>query len=105
RRVCGLGSPHTFPPSPSPPEVPMLARFRDFFQTQLPDTTSQPLNEQQKRLACAALLIEVAVIDNEFDSEELASVKTILHREFDVPEEELDEMVAMAQHECSESTS
>lgn len=83
----------------------MLARFRDFFQTQLQDATSQPLDEKQKRLACAALLIEVAVIDNEFDSDELASVKRILHREFEVPDEELDELVAMAQHECSESTS
>lgn len=83
----------------------MLARFRDFFQTQLQDATSQPLDEKQKRLACAALLIEVAVIDNEFDSDELASVKTILHREFEVPDEELDELIAMAQHECSESTS
>ncbi|MBC6904389.1 TerB family tellurite resistance protein [Saccharophagus sp. K07] len=83
----------------------MLARIRDFFQTQLQDAPSHPLDENKKRLACAALLIEVAVIDSEFDSEELASVKAILHREFQVPEAELDELVTMAQHECSESTS
>lgn len=83
----------------------MLARIRDFFQTQLQNAPTQPLDEKKKRLACAALLIEVAVIDNELDGDELASVKTILHREFDVAMEDLDELVALAQHECSESTS
>lgn len=83
----------------------MLASIRDFFQTQLQDAPAKPLDEQKIRLACAALLIEVAVIDNEFDGEELASVKAILHREFDVSEENLDELVTMAHHECSESTS
>ncbi|MCR6651774.1 MAG: TerB family tellurite resistance protein [Cellvibrionaceae bacterium] len=83
----------------------MLASIRDFFQTQLQDAPAKPLDEKKIRLACAALLIEVAVIDNEFDGEELASVKAILHREFDVAEEELDELVTMAHYECSESTS
>lgn len=83
----------------------MLASIREFFRTQLQDAPSHPMDEKQKRLACAALLIEVAVIDNEFDGEELASVKAILSRDFDVPPAELDELVALAQHECSESTS
>ena len=83
----------------------MLASIREFFRTQLQDAPSRPMDEKQKRLACAALLIEVAVIDNEFDGEELASVKAILSRDFDVPPAELDELVALAQHECSESTS
>lgn len=82
----------------------MLANIREFFQTQLQEHT-QPLDEAQKRLACAALLIEVAVIDNEFDAEELASVKAILSRDMGVPEEELEELVTFAQHECSEATS
>lgn len=83
----------------------MLASIRELFQSQLQETSSTPLDEGQKRLACAALLIEVAVIDNEFDAEELASVKTILSRDMNIPNAELDELVAFAQHECSEATS
>lgn len=83
----------------------MLANIREFFQTQLQSNNSQPLDEAQKRLACAALLIEVAVIDNEFDAGELASVKAILSRDMKVPDVELDALVAFAQHECSEATS
>jgi uncharacterized tellurite resistance protein B-like protein len=96
---------HTQPCQRAAAEIYMLASIRDLFQSQLQDTPARPLDEAQKRLACAALLIEVAVIDNEFDAEELESVKAILSRDMNIPNEELDELVTFAQHECSEATS
>jgi len=83
----------------------MLASIRELFQSQLQDNPTRPLDEAQKRLACAALLIEVAIIDNEFDADELESLKTILNKDMNIPKAELDELVTFAQHECSEATS
>lgn len=82
----------------------MLASIRDFFSS-TPRLSSEPLSEERKRLACAALLIEVAVIDNEFDAQELSSVQAILQSEFGVSPEDLQELITLAQHECSEATS
>lgn len=57
------------------------------------------------RLACAALLIEVAVIHNGFDDSEMTALKDILHHQFSISEDEIDDMVDLAHKECSESTS
>lgn len=83
----------------------MLSKIRDLFQSSS-DTAEDPASVQSRqRLACAALLIEVAVIDNEFDGDELATLKDILHREFEIPLEEIDDLVTLAYNECSEATS
>lgn len=63
------------------------------------------MNEEQRRLACAALLIEVAIIDNEFDSDELAALQTILQNQFGIAAEDCEALVTLAQSECEESTS
>lgn len=63
------------------------------------------MSDDHRRLACAALLIEVAVIDNEFDGEELAELKQILASQFNVSNEEVDALVTMAHNECSQATS
>lgn len=63
------------------------------------------MNEEQRRLACAALLIEVAIIDNEFDAEEFAALQSILQNQFQIPAEDCKALTTLAQSECEESTS
>jgi uncharacterized tellurite resistance protein B-like protein len=63
------------------------------------------MDEEQRRLACAALLIEVAVIDNEFDAEEFEVLQSILQNQFDIPAEDCEALTTLAQSECEDSTS
>lgn len=63
------------------------------------------MDEEQRQLACAALLIEVAVTDNEFDSGEFAALQTILQQKFNIPAEDCEALTTLAQSECEESTS
>ena len=83
----------------------MLSRILDIFQAELRPEPDAALSEEQKRLACAALLIEVAIVDDEFDPDELACLQQVLEQSFAIPAQESAEFIALAQHKCSESTS
>lgn len=83
----------------------MLSKIRDFFQNELDPADNVEMGESQQRLACAALLIEVAVIDNEFDGDELTALKNILRTEFAIPQEDIDSLITLAHNECTDATS
>jgi uncharacterized tellurite resistance protein B-like protein len=83
----------------------MLNKIREFFQVQLNPANDANISESRQRLACAALLIEVAVIDNEFDGNELAALKTILISEFHIAPEEIEALITLAHNECADATS
>lgn len=85
----------------------MLAKIKSFFEQSNsidPGTINAEI-EAHQRLACAALLIEVAIIDQEFDDAELTKLREILEKEFDVSGEDCDELIRVAKIECEESTS
>lgn len=82
----------------------MLDLIKDFFQRR-DNPGAEEMTEDQRRLACAALLIEVAIIDNEFSGEELLELKDILIRQFALEPDEVEGLIAMAHNECSEATS
>ncbi len=63
------------------------------------------LSEAERNLACAALLIEVAVIDQEFDASEFAALTKILMAEYGIAEEECSALTRLAEQECDEATS
>ncbi len=81
----------------------MFGRIKALFDTELP--SSGELNQEERNLACAALLIEVAVIDQEFDPTELAALKKILVDQYDIAEDECDALAQMALRECENATS
>ncbi len=83
----------------------MLARFIDLFQPSAEEASDNTLAEDKRRLACAALMIEVAIIDQEFDERELESLKQTLQNKLDVSAEDVDSLIVLAQNECNESTS
>lgn len=82
----------------------MLSKLVDLLTGKTGESTVT-LGESDIRLACAALLIEVAVIDNEFDGEEMASMKRILQQDFHVEPHDIDDLVTLAHSECTEATS
>lgn len=82
----------------------MLSKLISLFQDNDP-TAQAHLNESDARLACAALLIEVAIIDNEFDGAEMATIKAILEQQFDIDHQDIEDLIALAHAECTEATS
>ena len=83
----------------------MLSKLKSLFLSELEPGTQIELDASQRQLACAALLIEVAVIDNEFDERELKILLNILEHSFDIPSSEIDNLITLAHNECSEATS
>lgn len=81
----------------------MLAKIKAFFDTELQENDN--VSEEKLNLACAALLIEVAVIDQEFDDKEFAQMQSILQSEFSVNEEDCKALISLAQQESEESSS
>lgn len=81
----------------------MIGRIKALFETELP--SSGELNQAERNLACAALLIEVAVIDQEFDPTEFAALKKILVEQYDIAEIECDALAQYALEECENATS
>lgn len=87
----------------------MLSKLLDIFQADFANAiqpeTSGVLSEEQKRLACAALLIEVAIADNEFDAKELACLQKVLAEHFAITIAQSTELITFAQNECAAATS
>jgi uncharacterized tellurite resistance protein B-like protein len=83
----------------------VLAKIIELFQAEMRPETNAALSKRQKCLACAALLIEVAVVDNEFDHRELNCLQHVLEEQFSISLADSSEFITLAQNECMESTS
>ncbi|SMF57888.1 Uncharacterized conserved protein, tellurite resistance protein B (TerB) family [Alteromonadaceae bacterium Bs31] len=82
----------------------MLSAIKDFF-SQLQVEEEGGTSEQQRRLACAALLIEVAVIDQQFDPAELGALHQVLQHKFGLSAEECETLTTLAKAEREEASS
>ncbi len=83
----------------------MLNKIRTFFATQLVRGEDKALSHNQRHLATAALLIEVASADSEFDSRELEALKAVLARKFELNAQQLQELTELAESEHQDATS
>lgn len=81
----------------------MLAKLKAFFDKELQEDDGN--SEEKLNLACAALLIEVAVIDQEFDAKEFAQMQAILQREFQIASEDCKALIQLAQQESEDASS
>lgn len=82
----------------------MLTRLQSYFQERLaPDVEDEP--EHRRNLAAAALLIEVARADFEFDDDEQQTIETLLEQTLDLAPDEITELVRLAHEEAHEATS
>ena len=81
----------------------MIDNIRQFFTAKIVDPSG---NEQhQEQLAAASLMVEVMVIDRQISDEEVHAVKKILERQFDIQEDEIEQLLKLAKEEVSEATS
>lgn len=83
----------------------MLAAIKKFFELELEDPKTGHLSENKRQLACAALLIEVATIDRQFDEREVATMHSVLQQKFGISEEECQTLTELAQSEFQDATS
>jgi len=84
----------------------MIDRIKQFFCAPMdPAEGSAGDTERRLRLATAALLLEVTRADFSIDAEERAAVVELLQRQFQLTEEELTTLVALAEAELQESIS
>lgn len=84
----------------------MLNKLSKFIEQHLqPEEGSHQLSFEQKQLAVAALLIEVGTADQMLDAQEMASMRAILERKFNLSRERLDELSELALSEQNDATS
>jgi len=87
----------------------MLKKIKGYISelgNQPPDTENQ--EEKEKNIinnACAALLIETALADKVFNTEEIDSMKKTLREVYEIDEKDLDELISESEKKVSESTS
>ncbi len=83
----------------------MLAKIKAFFSAEFDPQEDEALSERQRHIAVAALLIEVATIDSDFDSNEFELLFDILRQQYELTQSELDEISALARQEREDATS
>lgn len=81
----------------------MIDRIREFFSSQV--MLQQDDSEHQKRLAAAALMVEVMVIDRQLDDQELLHIQALLEKQFQLNHEEIEQLVTLAREEVNQATS
>lgn len=83
----------------------MLLRLRQVFERCVQGTLMPAGSPDDKHLAAAALMLEVAVADHEFDPQELARLQRVLEDKFAISEEDSSEYLQLAQQTQLENTS
>jgi uncharacterized tellurite resistance protein B-like protein len=83
----------------------MLSKIRTFFTTELGRGDGEALSLDQYQLATAALLIEVACADRNFERQELEALKAVLARQFQLDAARLQALTELAESEKDQATS
>ncbi len=86
----------------------MLEAIRQFFDRNLAPAPTEPESvdtpdHRRLALAACALLLELAHADEEFSAEERHHIEETLHRHFDLPPAEADELIRLADEERQRS--
>ena len=87
----------------------MLKKIKGYI-SELGNQPSDVENQEEKEKniinnACAALLIETALADKVFNTEEIDSMKKTLREVYEIDEKDLDELISESEKRVSESTS
>jgi uncharacterized tellurite resistance protein B-like protein len=87
----------------------MLKKIKGYI-SELGNQPSDAENQEEKEKniinnACAALLIETALADKVFNTEEIDSMKKTLREVYEIDEKDLDELISESEKKVSESTS
>ena len=85
----------------------MLNSIRQFFENKLVNNEEEPTSSSIAKtdLACAALLIEVINSDHKLEAQETQAFFSVLQNNLNIPGEDIDELVELAENQAKEATS
>ena len=85
----------------------MLNSIRQFFENKLVNNEEEPTSSSIAKtdLACAALLIEVINSDHILEEQETQAFFSVLQNNLNIPGEDIDELVELAENQAKEATS
>lgn len=85
----------------------MITRLKTLLDAfvQTPSGQTRQLSSDELQLATAALLIEVATIDQHIDQTELDALSHLLSKRFDLSKADVDELIKTAKTTSSEASS
>ena len=77
--------------------------FKKIFQTEESEVLT--VDDKTSTKACIALLLETSMADEVLDESELMTLKKTLQKDFQVNEDEIDELIDLAKENVEDSTS
>ena len=85
----------------------MLNSIKQFFENKLVNNEEEPTSSSIAKtdLACAALLIEVINSDHKLEEQETQAFFSVLQNNLNIPSEDIDELVELAENQAKEATS
>lgn len=84
----------------------MIVKIRQFFEQYIivTESISEEALEHQLQLACAALMIEVLYADHSVDQSEFDTLRRTLQDNFDLSNDEAQNLIQLAEEERAEAT-
>ena len=77
--------------------------FKKIFQTE--ESKIPIIDDKTSTKACIALLLETSMADEILDESELMALKNTLQKDFQINEDEIDELIDLAKENVEDSTS
>ncbi|MEH6617857.1 MAG: TerB family tellurite resistance protein [Porticoccus sp.] len=81
----------------------MIDRLKQFFTTEIANQEGN--NEHRQQLAAAALMVEIMVIDRQFENSERNVIQQLLQQQLELSEGEIEQLIELAHQEVVEATS
>lgn len=77
--------------------------FKKIFKTE--ESENPTIDDKTSTKACIALLLETSMADEVLDESELMALKNTLQKDFQINEDEIDELIDLARENVEDSTS
>ena len=77
--------------------------FKKIFQTE--ESEDPTIDYKTSTKACIALILETSMADEILDESELMALKNTLQKDFQINEDEIDELIDLAKENVEDSTS
>ena len=77
--------------------------FKKIFKTE--ESEDPTIDDKTSTKACIALLLETSMADEILDESELMALKNTLQKDFQINEDEIDELIDLAKENVEDSTS
>ena len=77
--------------------------FKKIFKTE--ESEKPTIDDNTSTKACIALLLETSMADEVLDESELMALKNTLQKDFQINEDEIDELIDLAKENVEDSTS